>query len=234
MYTKLQTGKRRMALAIVLGVFSIFNSFGQVGDAAVTAAVAANAVAIGGELSSINNIQAATLGQNTIISGLLSDIHDYEQKMYNYMSQAQDVVTSAYTIVRCLKLGTDIINELNECQQEARNHPEGLLVSSLVSDQYSDVLQESAALVSYMTPIVKGSGDKNLLNSAERIHILNSVSSRLYNLYSAINRMKQNIMRMRWSHLAREISPELYYQFLNTKSSYDITSSYIKAAANDI
>ena len=139
------------------------------------------------------------------------------------MSEAQSIVTSAYTIVRCLRLGTDIIDELNQCRKAAMDHPQGLLVSSMITSQYSDVMQEASALVSYITPIVKGSG-------AERIQILNSVSSRLYNLYSAVNQMKQNILRMRWAHFIREISPEMYYQFMNTENAYDATVKMISAA----
>lgn len=236
MYTKLRTVSKKGAVAFLISCFSICNVCAQstATTIALTGAITAGSVAMGNELERTNSLQAATLGQNTIISGLLSDIQDYEEKMYNYLSEAQSVVTSAYSIARCIKMGTDIINELNECRKAAQNHPQGLLVSSMITTQYSDVMQESAALVSYLTPIVKSSGDNNLLNSAERIMILNSVSSRLYNIYSAVNRMKQNILRMRWSHFMREISAEMYYEFLNTQNAYDGTVKMINKASRSL
>jgi len=236
MYTKLLTVSKRGTTAFLISLFSIYNVYAQstATTVALTGAIAAGSVAIGDELSRTNSLQAATLGQNTIISGLLSDIQNYEEKMYNYLSEAQSVVTSAYSISRCIRMGSDIIYELNECRIAAQGHPQGLLVSSMITSQYSDVMQESAALVSYLTPIVRGSGDNNLLNSAERIMILNSVSSRLYNIYSAVNRMKQNILRMRWSHFMREISAGMYYEFLNTRNAYDGTVRMIEAAGRSL
>ena len=198
MFMKLQTVRQKMGLACLICLFYSLQGWAQgaVGTAALTTTIAAGTVTLGNELSRTNSLQSATLGQNTVITGLLNSIQNYEQKMYNYMSEAQSIVTSAYTVVRCLNLGSDIISELNACRREAMNHPEGLLVSSMVTSQYSEITQEAAALVSYIAPLVKSGGEKNLMNSAERISILNSVSSRLFSLYASVNRLKQNIMRM--------------------------------------
>ena len=236
MYTKLQTVSKRWVLAGITCLCFVVQCLGQslAGDAAVTAAVTAQTVAVTGELNSINATQSSTLAQNAVITALLNNINSYEEKMYNYMSQAQSVVTSAYTILRCLDLASDIVSELNKCRQEAMNHPQGLLVSSMITSQYSDITQEAAALVSYLTPIVKGSGSNNLLNSAERISVLNSVSSRLYNLFSAVNRLKQNIIHLRWSNLVRNISPELYYDFLDNRSAYNMAAGYIEEAERSL
>ena len=235
MCTKLLIVSKKMALAVGMCLMSVTSVLGQsVGEAALIAAVGVSGTTLGNKLDETNSLQQSTLAQNTIITGLLNNIQSYEEKMYNYMSEAQSIVTSAYTISRCIKLGADIVTELNECRKQAQDHPQGLLVSSMVTNQYSDILEESAALVSYLTPIVKGSGDKNLLNSAERIRILNSVSSRLYNLYASVNRLKQNIMRMRWSHLVREISPELYHDFISTESAYDFSADLIERASRNL
>lgn len=230
MFTKLQTASRRWAVILVLLVAGVSRGYAQYTEAALVAAITANSIALGDEISRTNNLQSATLGQNTIIAGLLDNILDYEKKMYNYLSEAQSAVTSAYTIVRCINLGGDIVSELAACSREAVDHPQGLLVSSMLTSQYSDIVQEASALVAYIAPVVKASGDNNLLNSAERLRILNSVSSRLYNLYAAVCRMKQNIMRMRWAHLVRTVSPELYRDFMDTGSAYDKSVTRINQA----
>ena len=59
-------------------------------------------------------------------------------------------------------------------------------------------------------------------------------SSRLYNLFSAVNRLKQNIIHLRWSNLVRSISPELYYDFLNNRSAYDMAAGYIEEAERSL
>ena len=108
MFTKLQTASRRWAVILLLLVAGVSRGYAQYTEAALVAAITANSIALGDEISRTNNLQSATLGQNTIIAGLLDNILDYEKKMYNYLSEAQSAVTSAYTIVRCINLGGDI------------------------------------------------------------------------------------------------------------------------------
>ena len=172
MCTKLQTANRGWILAFLLGLICSVNVRAQTVEVAVGAAITAGSVTLGDEISRTNSLQSATLGQNTAITAMLSNIQSYEQKMYNYLSEAQGIINSVYTLTKCVRLGSDIITELNECRIAAQNHPQGLIVSSLITTQYSDIVSESGALVSYLTPIVKGSGNNNLLNSAERIRIL--------------------------------------------------------------
>ena len=230
MFTKLQTVSRRWALLAMLFIGCAFKCQAQYAEAALVSAIVSNQIAISNEISRTNELQNATLGQNTIMTGYLNSILDYEKKMYKYLSEAQSAVTSAYTIVRCINMGSDIISELGKCSREVVDHPEGLIVSSMLTSQYSDIMQEASALVAYISPVVKGSGDNNLLNSAERLRILNSVSSRLYNLHAAVCRLRQNIMRMRWSHLVLTISPELYRDFFDNKNAYDQAEARINAA----
>ena len=230
MFTKLQTVSRQWLLAIIFMCVGINGVQAQYSEAVLVGAIVSNQVSISNEISRTNSLQNATLGQNTLISGYLDNILDYEKKMYNYLSEAQSAVTSAYTIVKCADMCSDIIAELGRCGQEVVDHPEGLLVSSMLTSQYSDIVQEASALVAYISPVVKGSGDNNLLNSAERLRILNSVSARLSNLYGAVCRLRQNIMRMRWAHLVRTISPELYRDFMDNGSAYDKSVARINAA----
>lgn len=229
MYTKLQTVKKKAVLLCLISILFMNTAYAQ-WEVALTGAIAAGSVSISNQMNVTNGLQAAVLGENTIISSLLNDIHGYEKQMYDYMSKAQGIVTSAYSIGKCLKMGSDIISELNNCRKEAQSHPEGLLVSSLVTDQYSDLIAESAALVSYLTPIVKGSGKDNLLNSAERIRILSTVENRLYNILFSIKRMKYNIQRLRVIHIARELSPDFYYNFYNTRDAYETALIGLKRA----
>ena len=95
MYMKLLTASKKWALACLLCILSVHNICAQYAEAALVGAITANTISLGDELSRTNSLQSATLGQNTVISGLLNDIQYYEEKMYNYMSEAQSIVTSA-------------------------------------------------------------------------------------------------------------------------------------------
>lgn len=233
MFMRLPTARKRLA-ALAAAVCVGCAAHAQAGDAALVGAITANTVTLNSQLKATNTLQAATLAENIAIQGFLSDIYDYEKVMYDYMSKAQDAVTSVYGIVRCAQLGEDIVSTLNDCRREAQDHPQGLLVSLMVNDVWTDTLSESAALVAYVTTIVKSGGSKNLLNSAERIRVLNTVNNRLSNLSASLHRLKRQIRLMDWADLARDLAPREFYKALDTKASYDATVRDIQRLIDNI
>lgn len=233
MFMRLLTVRKRLsALAVAVCVGCAAHA--QVGDAALVGAITANTVTLNSQLKTTNTLQAATLAENIAIQGFLSDIYDYERIMYDYMSKAQDAVTSVYGIVRCAQLGEDVVSTLNDCRREAQDHPQGLLVSLMVNDVYTDALSESASLVAYVANIVKSGGTQNLLNSAERIRVLNTVNNRLSNLSASLHRLKWRIRLMDWSYLARDIAPREFYRALDTKACYDATVRDVQRLLDNI
>ena len=234
MCTKLLIVSRYCLITCMLIVCSTINASAQFSQKAVelalTSTISAQTVAVSSEIDRTNALQSATLGENTAITVMLNNILDYERKVYNYLSEAQSIVTSAFAVTKCLRMGTEIIEELNSCRKAAQNHPQGLIVSSLVTSQYSDIISESAALTSYLAPIVKGTGKKNLLNSSERINILNSVQTRLYNILWAVKQMKMNIMQMKWMDLVESLTLEQYNRFHNTGNAYNVALKMLRKA----
>lgn len=206
-------------------------------DPLLTAAVVANKETISKEIEKTNRLQTATLAENTAINALLVDIHEYEVKMHTYLSKAQNVVTSAVGIMRALKMSKEIVEGLIECSQAAVDHPMGTLVSTMVSESYSTIAEEALALAGYITTIVQGGGDKNLLNTAERIRILNSVNASLYRLSNSVWVLKCNIKYMGLRDLFAKLTPELYYKYWDCKFAYDNTVrqiGYLKREMNSL
>ena len=227
MFTKLQTV--RIAVLFIFVFCSVPKAYSQAAEAALAAAITANTVAISDQMAETKQLQMQIVGENAVISGLLEGIYDYEKLMYDYMSKAQDVVTSAYTIGKCFQMGSDIISELEGCCEEAKKNPQGAILT-LVTDQYTEVLAESAALTAYLVPIVQGNGKQNLLNSAERINILNTVSNRLYMILESVRSLRYGIRRMNLATLVLDLSPEAYYTFFNKNTAYDVALDVLKEA----
>ena len=222
--------KSRIVKLIGLTLCSLMSTvccWGQAAEAALLAGITANTVAISSEMNSTNALQASIAGENAAITAMLSQIYDYEKTMYDYMSKAQGVVMQAYTISKCIKTGAQIIEELDACREAAKKNPEGVLISSFITNQYTDIIAECAALTGYLTPIVKGGGKNNLLNSAERIKIMNTVMDRLIIILNQVKQMKYNILYMNKNYLLRQISPEFYYNFMKTQTSYDVATGTI-------
>lgn len=230
MYTKLQTADlfisiKKFSLILIAGLCSLQVAMGQ--DLVTTAAITANAVAISAEVDKTTEVQEQTMAQNATITSLLNSIRSYEKKTYNYLSKAHGAVQGAYDVARCFTLGEQIINNLSECTKEAADHPRGAIVSALISEEYSRIIQESTALVGYITSIVTASGDNNLLNSYERMAVLHNIKRRLYGLASSTSQLRWDIACMRWSHLGRELSPELYYELQDMSDVYDEINAII-------
>ena len=60
MFTKLQTASRRWAVILLLLVAGVSRGYAQYTEAALDAAITANSIALGDEISRTNNLQRAT------------------------------------------------------------------------------------------------------------------------------------------------------------------------------
>ena len=228
MFTKLRIVKT--ALLSLFCLFTVKTSVAQVAEAALATAIGAHTVAMSKIMAETQALQVSISGENAIITGMLSSINDYEKKMYDYMSKTQGFISNLYSIGKCLTLGTQIAEEIELCFKEAKAHPENAIISSLVTDQIGDVTTEVLGLTGYIEPIVTRSGKDNLLNSAERIRIINTVQNRLHNILNKLRSMRYNIHRMNLTYFVSNISPELYHQFFNTETAYDVALDALKAA----
>jgi hypothetical protein len=178
-------------------------------DPLVLAAVENERSALTTQLSKQNSSNLTIAGLNTGIALQLDSIHKYEKMMYEYLSQASSVISNAYDVYRCGDLVLDIKNALADCSKEAVNHPQGAIVSVIVSKQYTRVYEESISLYGYIA---------SLLNSVERTQILVQVKNRLSQILRTLTALKYQIRLYRWIDVARELAPSEYYRFLGMES----------------
>lgn len=192
-------------------------------DPKLTATVAVGDNTVSGALSAGNSTNIAILGINTGITVQLSEIRAYEEKMYNYLREAQSVIRNAYDIVKCGDLTVQIYNNLKGCTEAIVNHPQGALISTIVSKEYTQIVGEVTGLYGYITSLVnttKKEDGKNeiLLNSAERIAILSSVKRQLRSINRKLCSLRYEIEMLRWSDIPRRLAPYEYYTFVDSKA----------------
>lgn len=183
-------------------------------DPALAAAIAAQTSTVKSELDKQNETQLAILGIDTGISLTLDSIHHYEQIVYDYLSKAQTVVEGATDIARCLELSTEVLAGLGDLTKEARDHPQGVLVSALASKVYSRLMTDAVELAGYVQTVVTGKGSGNLLNTFERIRILSDIKYTLMGMVRDINSLTCEIGWMRISDIPRLLFPSEYYQMI--------------------
>lgn len=187
-------------------------------DPALTAAVALEKTTLENQLKKENDKQLQIIGINTGISVQLDEIRQYEEKMYNYLKETQSIIRNAYDIYRCGDLITQIYNNLRGCTDAIVGHPQGAIVSTVVSKQYSKITQETSALYGYISGLVTKSDGSVLLNSAERNAILTQVTRRLSTINRNLTALKYQIRVYRWADIARHLAPKEYYMLVNCEN----------------
>lgn len=187
-------------------------------DPVLTAAVALEKSTLENQLKKENEKQLQIIGINTGITVQLEEIRQYEEKMYKYLKETQNIIRNAYDIYRCGDLVTQIYNNLRDCTDAIVGHPQGAIVSTIVSKQYSKITQEASALYGYISGLVTKSDGSVLLNSAERNMILTQVTRRLSTINRNLTALKYQIRVYRWADIARHLAPKEYYMLVNCEN----------------
>lgn len=182
-------------------------------DPILTGAVELERSTLKKELEKQNDKQLTIIGINTGIMIQLDSIRKYETIMHNYLSKAQNIVNQAYDVYKCGELTTQIYSNLKDCTNAAVGHPEGAIVSAVVSKQYSKIAQEAMSLYGYIAGLVKKSDGSVLLNSMERISILAEVRRSLSTINRNLVSLKWQIKLYRWADIPRLLAPKEYYMF---------------------
>lgn len=187
-------------------------------DPILTSAVALEKSTLESQLKKENEKQLQIIGINTGITYQLDEIRQYEEKMYKYLKETQSIIKNAYDIYRCGDLITQIYSNLRGCTDAIIGHPQGAIVSTIVSKQYSRITQEAMALYGYIDGLVTKSDGSVLLNSAERNMILTQVTRRLSTINRNLTALKYQIKVYRWADIARHLAPKEYYMLVNCEN----------------
>ena len=186
--------KRLAAFAVLLGLGAGgVPVFAQQTDPALTAAVVAQTA----ELKSIHKkrrkLQERIIAAEAAVTVALDRVHSVEDKMLEYLSNAQGAMQNLYQIKRAGELvTTEIPKNCSLLTKSVGGNLKGTAIAAIVSDELTDAATQMAALYPFMKQLVTsgsynvtGSDGKNekhkvnLLNSSERYYIANEVVTRL-------------------------------------------------------
>ncbi len=209
----------RISITLGMVVFTV-NTYAQV-DPTLAGAVTVNGALVSGEIDKNNKRQLEIIGINTGIYYNTQKIKEMEETTYKYLSQAQSIVSNAYDVARSATLMESIYSNLRKCSAEVKNHPQGMVVSLIVSKKYTQIVTESSSLYSYIASLVTKSGEKNLLNSAERNQIMTEVVNRLSMINRDLTSLRYQIQYLRWMDIPRYIAPGEYYKAVSSKLIVD-------------
>lgn len=224
----------RIRWLFTLGLLLVgeLSAFAQQTDPTLTAAVIAQTA----ELKSIHKKRKQTqekiIAAETAVTLALNRVHSVENKMLEYLSNAQGAVQNLYQIKRAGELVTvEIPRNCSLLTKSVGKRLKGTIIASMVSDELTDAATQMAALYPFMKQLVtSGSydvtnqdGDKekhkvNLLSSAERYYIANEVVTRLEAINTDLFILAWQIRTLSWNDLWFSLDPEGWANVMSGKN----------------
>lgn len=188
------------------------------------------------ELKSIHKKRKKTQEQiiaaEAAVTVALDRVHAVENKMLEYLSNAQGAMQNLYQIKRAGELVlTEIPKNTALLRNSVKGNLKGTAIALLVSDEISDAAAQMAALYPFMQQLVTSgsynvTGDDgkkekhkvNLLNSAERYYIANEVVSRLEAINTDLFILAWQVRTLSWDALWFSLDPEGWASVMSGKA----------------
>ena len=213
--------KLRITVVTALAVFLLkgADTFAQQTDPTLTGAVFA-------QTSTLKNIY------DTAVTVALDRVHSVEDKMLEYLSNAQGAMQNLYQIKRAGELvATEIPQNCNLLLKSVGSNLKGTAIAAIVSDELADAATQMAALYPFMKQLVtSGSYDTggsdggkekhkvNLLSSSERYYIANEVLTRLEAVNTDLFILAWQVRTLSWNDLWFSLDPEGWASVMSGKN----------------
>lgn len=224
--------KTCLSLSVALLTLSSFDVAAQQTDPTLTATVILQTE----ELKSIHKKRKTTqekiIAAETAVTLALDRVHSVEDKMLEYLSNAQGAMQNLYQIKRAAELvTTEIPKNTALLKNSVKGNLKGTAIALLVSDEITDAAAQMAALYPFMQQLVTsgsynvtGSDGKtekhkvNLLNSAERYYVANEVVTRLEAINTDLFILAWQVRTLSWNDLWFSLDPEGWAAVMSGKN----------------
>ncbi len=201
-------------------------------DPALTAAITAQTGALKKVYDTRAKRQQAIIAAETAATLALTKIHQVENKVLEYLSNASGAMQNIYQIKRAAELATkEIPSNIKLVTSSIPHHLRGTAIAAIVSDEIRDASSQMAALYpliaqlvssgSYNVQDVNGKTKKkkvNLLDASERYYIANEIVTRLESINTDLYLLAWQIRTYSFSDLFFHLSPESWCNIMAGKS----------------
>lgn len=231
----------RLGIIIVLFADALSISAGVIQvDPALTGAITAQMAALKQIYSKREKTQNKIIAAEGAVTVALDRMHKVEDKVLGYMANVQGAFQNLYQIKRAAELVTkEIPSNMNNVRRAVNlGGFQGTFLSTVVGSELKDMTMDMMSLYPFLEQLVtsgtynsKGFDsngniiDKrnkvNLLNSAERYYICNTVVSKLENINTSLYLLTWEIQTMRWRDLFFKLDPEGWAAVMSGKNIVD-------------
>lgn len=201
-------------------------------DPALTAAVLAQTAELKNLHEKRRKTQEKIIAAETAVTLALDRVHSVEDKMLEYLSNAQGAMQNLYQIKRAGELVlTEIPQNCSLLAKSVAGNIKGTAIAAIVSDELADAATQMAALYPFMKQLVTsgtynvtgadGTDEKhkvNLLSSAERYYIANEVVTRLETINTDLFILAWQVRTLSWNDLWFSLDPEGWASVMSGKN----------------
>ena len=201
-------------------------------DPALTATVIAQTTELKNIHKKRKKTQEKIIAAEAAVTVALDRVHSVEDKMLNYLSNAQGAMQNLYQIKRAGELvAKEIPQNCNLLLKSVGSNLKGTAIAAMVSDELADAATQMAALYPFMKQLVTsgkydvtgadGKNEKhkvNLLNSWERYYIANEVVSRLEAINTDLFILAWQVRTLSWNDLWFSLDPEGWANVMSGKN----------------
>ena len=201
-------------------------------DPALTATVIAQTTELKNIHKKRKKTQEKIIAAEAAVTVALDRVHSVEEKMLNYLSNAQGAMQNLYQIKRAGELvAKEIPQNCNLLLESVGSNLKGTAIAAMVSDELADAATQMAALYPFMKQLVTsgkydvtgadGKNEKhkvNLLNSSERYYIANEVVSRLEAINTDLFILAWQVRTLSWNDLWFSLDPEGWANVMSGKN----------------
>lgn len=225
---------RILSIAIMLGIG--INASAQQTDPALVGAVGVQTAMLKDIFSDREKTQQKIIAAEAAVTVAMDRMHQVENKMLDYLSNAQGTMQNLYQIKRAAELvTTEIPQNMNLVRKSVPGHLKGTAIALLVSDELTDAATQMASLFPFMKQLVTSgtynvdgydsqgnpTTEKhkvNLLNSAERYYVANEVVSKLETINTDLWLLAWQIRTLSWQDLWYGLDPEGWAAVMSGKA----------------
>ena len=205
-------------------------------DPTLTGAVVAQTEILKKIFKDREETQNKIIAAEAAVSVAMDRMHAVENKMLDYLSNAQGAMQNLYQIKRAAQLvGVEIPRNMSLVSKSVPGHLKGTAIALLVSDELTDAATQMASLYPFMKQLVTngsynvdGYDDNgnpktekhkvNLLTSAERYYVANEVVTKLENINTDLWLLAWQIRTMSWQDLWYGLDPEGWAAVMSGKA----------------
>ena len=227
---------RLRIISLCLAIAIVGRMEAQQTDPTLTGAVVAQTEILKKIFKDREETQNKIIAAEAAVSVAMDRMHAVENKMLDYLSNAQGAMQNLYQIKRAAQLvGVEIPRNMSLVSKSVPGHLKGTAIALLVSDELTDAATQMASLYPFMKQLVTngsynvdGYDDNgnpktekhkvNLLNSAERYYVANEVVTKLENINTDLWLLAWQIRTMSWQDLWYGLDPEGWAAVMSGKA----------------